>query len=140
MKYSPWLLEDHTVYLEQKKKKYGQYDKENKINLRKTKKSISLSKSFDRLSINKPNSYRMSVSVSSKFQKIAKVKRGVSTDTYNYYAEKNKLSYCPRIHKDKVMKAWENKKGIKWYTLSPESRQRANEEMTEMLKNKEIII
>ena len=49
MKYSPWLLEDHTVYLEQKKKKHGQYDKENKINLRKTKKSISLSKSFDRL-------------------------------------------------------------------------------------------
>ena len=75
MKYSPWLLEDHTVYLEQKKKKHGQYDQENKINLRKTKKSISLSKSFDRLSINKPNSYRMSVSVSSKFQKIAKVKK-----------------------------------------------------------------
>ena len=43
MKYSPWLLEDHTVYLEQKKKKHGQYDKENKINLRKTKKSLSLS-------------------------------------------------------------------------------------------------
>lgn len=140
MNYSQWLLDDHTVYIEQKKKKYGQYDKENHVNLRKSKKSISLSKSFDRLSISKPNSYKMNTIVSKKFQKIAKVKRGVSTDTYNYYAEKNKITYCPRMHSDKVMKAWELKTGTKWYSLSPESRQKANEEMTEMLNNNEIII
>lgn len=98
----------------------------------------------------------MSVSVSHKFNQIAKNKRGVSTDTFTFYANKNeekenrkfkskskskiKITYCPRIHNDKVMKQWEEKNSLKWYTLSPTSRQRANDEMTTMMKNNEIIL
>ena len=58
-----------------------------------------------------------------------------------YYANKEKkitkikITYCPRIHNDKVMKKWEEQSGENWYLLSPESRQKANEEMSKMIKN-----
>ena len=100
--------------------------------------------------------YKPNISVSAKFQQITRIKRGVSTDTYTYYVCKDALKevnnmdkiskkltkmaikYCPRIHNDKVMKHWESVKGKKWYKLSPNSRQQANDEMVQMIKNNEI--
>ena len=137
----PWFRIEHPTNNIHHKKKHSQYEKENtlpsSISIRKKKESASLSVSLKNLSLNKT----FKVSVSKQFNKISKVKRGVSTDTYKYYANKEKkitkikITYCPRIHNDKVMKKWEEQSGENWYLLSPESRQKANEEMSKMIKN-----
>ena len=140
----PWFRFEHSSpHFIPPKKKHYQYEKENNrpfssISIRKKKESSSHSVSLKTLSSNKP----FKVSVSKQFNKITAVKRGISTDTYKFYEGKEKkiskikITYCPRIHNDKVMKKWEEKTGEKWYLLSPESRQRANEEMSKMIKNK----
>ena len=104
--------------------------------------------------------------------KIKSIKRGISSDTYNYYSSKNlkirnsknfspkafklnknnpslnkpqsgknsrnnniKVTYCPRIHTERVMKKWGEISGKNWYKLSPKSRFKANEEMNQMIKD-----
>ena len=98
----------------------------------------SLTKTLDGISLSKRGS-RSVGDVALKFHQISKIKRGVSVDTFSYYAKnkskKIKTLYCPRIHNDKITKMWEEANGLKWYALSPESRQKANDEMTMMIKN-----
>ena len=117
---------------------------------------------------------RNSLEVSMNMNKIKSIKRGISSDTYNYYSSKNlkvrnstgnnfspkafkfnknnpsinkpqsgknsrknniKVTYCPRIHNERVMKKWGEVSGKNWYKLSPKSRFKANEEMSQMIKD-----
>ena len=120
------------------------------------------------------NDNRNSLEISMNINKIKSIKRGISSDTYNYYSSKNlkmrnstdksfspkalkinknnpslnkpesgknsrknniKVTYCPRIHPERVMKKWGEVSGKNWYKLSPNSRFKANEEMNQMIKD-----
>lgn len=162
-----------------KKKKFSEFSKENKeapkkpepskfkrsfntagcksLNLG-TKENMSLNTNPNLCLIDKSNipksQFRPAVNVSLNATQIGKVKRGISKDTYNYYATHQNLlinstlggkvspikkpasvNYVPRIHNEKVMKKWSSlHNGANWYSLSPRSRDNANKEMTEMIK------
>jgi hypothetical protein len=150
------------------------YDKK-KINKEKKVTKPKLNKT------NKENKCRNAITVSMNVNKIKTLKRGISTDTYNYYPNNkslsnstnrgispqefhlklfktkgkeslnnsiikpksanflklnvNKITYCPRIHPERVMKKWGEVSGKNWYKLSPNSRFKANEEMNQMIKD-----
>ena len=146
----------------------------NEINKNNKKpKSKKLNNNLSKENILEPKSqYRNSVEVSMNVNKIKSIKRGISSDTYNYYSSKNlkirnsknfspkafklnknnpslnkpqsgknsrnnniKVTYCPRIHTERVMKKWGEISGKNWYKLSPKSRFKANEEMNQMIKD-----
>ena len=94
----------------------------------------------------KSNVYKPDLKVTLGVAKCSKVKRGISVDTYEFYENNDsfldekkkkdkKNNYCPRIHSDKVLKKWEQEHGVKWYSLSPNSRQKANKEMDQIASN-----
>ena len=150
------------------------YDKK-KINKEKKVTKPKLNKT------NKENKYRNAITVSMNVNKIKTIKRGISTDTYNYYSNNkslrnstnrgispqefhpklyktkgkeslntsiikpksanflklnvNKITYCPRIHPERIMKKWGEIHNKNFYDLSPNSRIKANEEMSKMIKD-----
>ncbi len=99
--------------------------------------------------------FKGSANVSFNASQIGKAKRGISLDTYSFYSTHQNIldnsslnskvpprktassvRYVPRIHNEKVMKKWSSlHNGINWYSLSPNSREKANAEMTEMIKS-----
>ena len=46
----------------------------------------------------------------------------------------NHASYIPRLYNEKIIKKWETLNNKKWYSLSPNSRAKANEEMAKIAK------
>jgi hypothetical protein len=117
--------------------------------------------------------FKRNAKITGNFDEAKKLKRGISTDTYNYYSKKqnknmdiknntnnnnnnnkrekpksasnkttnliNKVnqktySYIPRLYNEKVIKKWETINNKKWYSLSPNSRAKANEEMAKIAK------
>ena len=45
----------------------------------------------------------------------------------------NNTLYVPRMHNEKILKKWEKENNKNWYNLSPNSRIKANEEMSKLL-------
>ena len=45
----------------------------------------------------------------------------------------NNTLYVPRMHNEKILKKWEKENNKNWYNLSPNSRIKANEEMSKFL-------
>jgi len=62
--------------------------------------------------------------------------KSVSNKTTNLINKVNQKGsfYIPRLYNEKIIKKWETINNKKWYSLSPNSRAKANEEMAKIAK------